>query len=66
MTTLRAGILLRLAVWCAFALMPAAWMILTHDGPETLPECLARVYVEWEAQRDDAPPAAPPSEVNAE
>ncbi len=58
MTPRRAGFLVPLAVWLAFVALPAAWMLATHDGPETFRQCVARVYAEAISTYNETPEPA--------
>lgn len=50
MINFRHGFVVSLCLWLAFVAMPVVWMLATHDGPETLMECLERVYQQIRAQ----------------
>ncbi|MCD8352532.1 MAG: hypothetical protein LUC93_18160 [Planctomycetaceae bacterium] len=57
-TPRRAGFILPLCVWLAFVVLPAAWMLMTHDGPETFRQCIERVYSEAVSIYNETPGTA--------
>ncbi|MCD8141609.1 MAG: hypothetical protein LUE17_17890 [Planctomycetaceae bacterium] len=54
----RAGLLVPLCVWLAFVALPVAWMMATHDGPETFWQCMERVYGEAVSLYTETPATA--------